>query len=236
MRITNTKDNDTNFLKILVYGDSGVGKTSLAKTIKEPTLIISSEAGLLCLKDASIDVVDISQGDDGKMIPKEGRIERLGQVYRFLQTDECKKYLWLVLDSLTEISQNAVEMLQAKYPGSGDALKLYGENYKIMRGLIKNFRDLPGVNVVFTALPATIQDENSRRFTSISMVGKMSHAIPAFFDEVFYMGIGKDKEGQTIRYLQTEKTDSITAKDRSGKLEKYEVADLDLIYNKIFKQ
>ena len=39
--------------KILVYGISGAGKTSLAKTAPGKVLVISAEAGLLSIKDAS---------------------------------------------------------------------------------------------------------------------------------------------------------------------------------------
>ena len=49
MKISTTKAVGNDALKILIYGESGSGKTTLAGTINEPTLIISAEAGLLCL-------------------------------------------------------------------------------------------------------------------------------------------------------------------------------------------
>jgi hypothetical protein len=239
MKITSTKESSDNCIKMIVYGESGVGKTSLAKTIKEKTLIVSSEAGLLCLKDAqpAIDVIDITRDDNGKAIPKENRIAKLNEVYRFLQTKEClDKYKWVFIDSLTEISQNMVEALNKEFPDRKDSLVLYGENAKRMRGLIKSFRDLPGLNVIFTALPSIEKDEHNKRYTTINMIGKIADQVAAFFDLCLYMTTVEDKEGAvTSRYLRTEKSDNLVCKDRSGCLSKFEPANIDHIYNKIFK-
>lgn len=231
MKITNTKAiAATSALKMVVYGTSGIGKTSLAKTIGEPTLLISAESGLLTLAGSDIDVIDISQDDNGNVIPKEKRIVRLGEVYQFLLSEDAKKkYRWIFIDSLTEISQNLVEALQAEYPDRKDSLVLYGENSKRLRSLVKSFRDLPHYNVVFTALSTIDKDEAGMRFTTIDLVGNFASKLPGFFDEVFFMSV--DKDGK--RFLVTETTDRAVAKDRSGKLDKLEVPDLSVISKKI---
>lgn len=239
MRVTSTSTQSLGKVKMIIYGESGAGKTSLAKTINEPTLIISSEGGLLCLQDHEppIDVIDITLDDDENLIPKEERIKRLGKVYEYLLTDECKKkYKWIFIDSLSEISQNMMEALNVEFPERKDSLVMYGENAKRMRSLVKSFRDLPCYNVVFTALQSTDKDDTNKRYTGISVVGKISEQLPAFFDEVFYMNAIEDKETNTVkRFLVTSKTDGLVAKDRSGKLERINPADLGLIASKINK-
>lgn len=231
MKISNTKGYHADRLKILVYGESGSGKTRLASTCPGRTLVISSEAGLLSLNDFDIDVIDISVDDNGEVIPKEKRINRLSEVYSYLLTEDARKiYSWVYIDSLTEISQNLIEMLQKEFPDRKDSLVLYGENSKRLRSLIKSFRDLSYYNIVMTALPLVGKDQDGYIMTRPQVVGSLSDKLPSMFDEVFFLTNDGSK-----RILITEKQDRIIAKDRSGKLESLEDADLAKIYNKIQK-
>jgi len=237
LKIQSSKQYSSDKLKILVYAPPGAGKTSLAKTIPkdEPTLIISAEAGLLCLNDSDIDVLDITQDDEGRLIPKEKRIARLGEAFQFINTPEAiKKYKWIFIDSLTEISQNMMEQLYVEFPDRASSLVMYGENSKRMRSLIKSFRDIPHYNVVMTALAEVEKDENNMRITGVSMVGSMSGKIPAYFDEVLYLAVVENKEtGETKRTLITGASDKLVCKDRSGRLAKYEEPSLAVIASKI---
>lgn len=234
IKLGSTESIGVNELKILIYGESGSGKTSLAKTINEPTLIISAEAGLLPLRGKKIDVFDITRDDDGQLVPKELRTKRLGEVYKFLLTDEGKKYKWVFIDSLSELSQNLVEQLQIEFPERKDSLVLYGELNKRTRSLVKSFRDLPGLNVVFTALSEVDKDESGMRVIQPTMIGKFANQLPALMDGVYYVHVEKNEEtGESRRVLVTQKSDRVVAKDRSGALDKVEPADLSVIAKKI---
>jgi hypothetical protein len=235
LNIVNLKDaSAASPIKMLVFGSSGIGKTSLAKTTGEPTLVISAEAGLLSIAGADVDVFDISKDSSGALLEKDKRIARLGEVYKHLLTAEAQnRWKWIIVDSITEISQNMVEKLQVEFPDAKDTLRLYGENAKLMRALIKSFRDLPHYNVVFTALSEDDKDESNKRYIGISMVGKMSQQIAGYLDEVLFYFIRKDDAGNETRLLLTQPVEGIIAKDRSGKLSKFEEPNLAAIAKKI---
>ena len=233
MKIVNTKNIGHDAIKMLIFGSSGAGKTTLANTVKEPLLIISAESGLLSLADSEIDVIDISTDDIGNIMPKERRVDRLAQCYSYLLTEEArKKYKWIFLDSLTEISQCLYDKLKQEYPDRSDTLKLYGDMAERMRSIIKSFRDLPGYNVVVTALDSIDKDESGRRFITVDLIVKISNQVTQFFDEVFYLAVVEDN-GVITRSLITGKTEKLNCKDRSGKLAFKEPADLNVVVNKI---
>lgn len=235
MLISSTKDIGVDRLKMLVFGTPGAGKTSLAGTIDEPTVVLSAEAGLLVLKDKKLDVIDLTTDNSGKLIAKENRTARLAQAYKYLETDEARaKYKWVFIDSLTEIAQNLVESLHQQFPERKDAMVLWGEYSKNMRGIIKNFRDLPYYNVVFTALSERSKDDNGTNTIGVDMSGKIAQQLPQFFDESFLLFTSKDADGNEVRKMLTRQTEnSPYTKDRSGKLEQFEAPNLAAIAKKI---
>lgn len=235
MKIISAKSFGQDSLKMLVFGQSGHGKTTLCSTSLEPTLIISAESGLLSINGSDCDVIDLATDDNGALVPKEKRIARLMDAYKFLQTEECKqKYRWICLDSLTEIGQNLVEKLQMDFPDRKDALVLWGEYSKSMRGIIKAFRDMSFYNVVFTALAIEEKDENGKKSIGIDLNGKISQQLPQFFDEVLFLHVTKNEAGDSVRRLLCNPVDAVPyAKDRSGKLDKFEEPNLAKIAMKI---
>lgn len=232
MLIQNTSTISDDRLKILVYGASGSGKTTLIGTINEPMVIISAEAGTLCLKDKKIPVIDLQSDDSGVLLPKEKRIDRLAEVYKYLRSDEAmKSYKWIALDSLTEIMQNLLEGIKAmpEFADPKMTMKLWGEYAERAKSIIKSFRDLPSYNVIMTALDKTDKDEVGVRYQAIDVQGSIGERLPAYFDEVFYLYV--DTDG--TRSLITSKSDKLLSKDRSGRLEKIEPANIETIIKKI---
>lgn len=230
MKIKNTKDIQDNYLKALIYGPPGAGKTSLVRTIANvyKTLIISAESGLLSVAGLDCDVIDITTDDAGNLIEdKKARLQRLAEIYSEINKD--KKYELIFIDSLSELSQTMVEALQKEMPDRKDSLVLWGENLKRMRALIKAFRDLKK-HVVMTCLSDIDKDETGKRFLTIDMSGKVAKEAPAMFDLVAFLKV--DAEGK--RSLITQPNESTIAKDRSGLLDPSEPADLSVIMKKIF--
>lgn len=214
----------------LVVGPSGVGKTSLARTLPEPhenILIISAEAGLLCLKGTDIDVAEVDPSSPSKS---------LETIYEALQTKEFKaKYKYVFIDSLTEIAQLIVAELKRDphWGNAKNALAMWGKFNDIMTMIIKSYRDMPDYSVIFTCLSA--QDKDGLEMVDVFNLpgSQLKSNLKAFFDLVLHYNIFVDEEGNKHRKLITDAAESVLAKDRSGSLEAYEEADLSVIINKV---
>ena len=209
--------------KLLVYGESGVGKTTLCQTAPGKTLVVSMESGLLSIKDATnLTAIEVKEASE---------IEEIAQLLENGTLD----YDTVCLDSVTEMSEILLSQEKAK---TKDPRRAYGEVIEVMIKTMRRFRDLP-LHVVFIAKQSRERDESSGMFHyQPMMVGaKLPTQIPYFFDEVLVMRSFEDEtdEGKkvTSRWLQTRLGQGYVAKDRSGKLEEFESPNLTDIINKL---
>lgn len=207
-------------VKLLVYGDSGAGKTFMASTAPA-TVILSAEAGLLSLRRFQLPVIEIQT------------VEDLVQAHLWCQQSaEAGQFQTVYLDSITEIAEvvlaNAKKLVK-------DPRQAYGELIEKMLSTIKAFRDLQGKHVVMTAKMEPFKDTLNGTVTYMaSMPGsKLGPQLPYLFDEVFRLGIGVDAQGAKYRFLQTQPDLQYSAKDRSGVLDPVEPPDLNYVFNKI---
>lgn len=219
IKITSTKDYGANGVKILVYGPAGIGKTVLCGSAPSP-IIISAESGLLSLADLDIPVIEVKTVDD------------VNEVYDWLVgSKEAEQYETPCLDSVTEIA----EVLLAQFKSEEkDPRAAYGRLADEMGRTIRNFRDIKGKNVYFSAKQVKLTDDVGVTTYAPSMPGKqLLNGLPFFFDEVLPMRIGKLESGEEYRYLQTHADMLRDGKDRSGKLAKQEEPNLTKLFNKI---
>ena len=207
-------------IKVLVYGRSGMGKTTLCGTAPEP-LIISAESGLMPLRGRRIPVIEVKT------------IKDVQEAFDWLSASKDASYIQTVcLDSLSEIAEVvlAAEKLKTK-----DPRQAFGGLIDTMIPLVKKFRDLPRLNVVVTAK----ETEVINAITGVSRVSPKAPGqtvgpeLPYLFDEVFHASTAKDNTGKTYYYLRTRADITTDAKDRSGNLDEIEYPDLTHIFNKI---
>ena len=218
IKIKSTSDVHANGIKALVYGSAGAGKTTLSASMPEP-IIISAEGGLLSIQDADIPYIEVNS------------METLREAFDYVAGPDGDKYQSVVLDSISEIGE--VVLIHEKSVNK-DGRAAYGEMASQMTSIIRAFRDLPGKNVLMTAKVEKSQDENGRVLYSPSMPGaKVGQSLPYFFDEVLALRVEKDAEGVTQRAIMCHPDGLWTAKDRSGKLEQWEAADMGAIIRKI---
>lgn len=230
MAITIQKTNQlakSHGVKMLVHGKAGAGKTRLIATMGKPDeiLMISHEAGVLSLRDVSIDTI----------VTKS--IQDVRDAHEFVMTSsDAEKYKHVAIDSVSEIAEVCLSEGKRKY---ADARQAYGELTDTMQRLIRAFRDMPGRNVYFSA-KMELRETDAGTIYQPSMPGRsLGPALPYYFDEVFCLHVdpfsseGEEGEGPR-RWLQTEFDGVHDAKDRSGALDKAgEPAHLGNIIQKI---
>lgn len=208
------------FINMLVYGNSGMGKTRLAGTADSvpemrKVLILDVEGGTLTLthSNPNVDIVRVATWKE------------VQAVYDELYAGN-HDYSTIVLDSLTEIQKfnmyNVMDDLK-KDPKNSErsidvpSMREWGINLEQMRKFVRAFRDMP-INTIFTALA---KEEKNQKTGMIhkkpSLSGKLADEVAAFLDIVCYMYV-KELDGQMQRMLLTTSTDEYVAKDRTGKL------------------
>jgi len=214
-----TKEAAAQAVKLLVYGQAGAGKTSLIPTLPTP-VILSAEGGLLSIADTNLPFIEITSMDD------------LREAYKWLTSStEAAEFESVALDSISEIAE---VVLNAEKKINKDPRAAYGAMQEQMADIIRGFRDLPGKHVYMSAKLEKTQDEMGRVLYAPSMPGnKTGQSLPYFFDEVLALRVEKDAEGMTRRALMTDGDGLWLAKDRSGKLDVWEDADLGDIIKKI---
>jgi len=204
-------------INMLVYGDSGVGKTVLAASaaaVKEmsPVLLLDVEGGTFSIREkyADVDVVRVQTWKD------------MQAVYDALFNNLT--YKTIILDSLTEIQKfsmyNIMDDLVGREPDRDPdvpGMREWGKNTEQIRKIVRAFRDLE-CNAIFTALATSDKDAKTGILkTKPSLSGKLKDEVAGFVDEVVFMY--KKIMGDDIkRLLLTSGTDQQVAKDRSDKL------------------
>jgi phage nucleotide-binding protein len=219
IQLKRTKEATAQAVKLLVYGQAGAGKTSLIPTLPKP-VILSAEGGLLSIADTNLPFIEITS------------MQELQEAYKWLTSSaEAAEFESVALDSISEIAE---VVLNAEKKINKDPRAAYGAMQEQMADVIRAFRDLPGKHVYMSAKLEKTQDEMGRVLYAPSMPGnKTGQSLPYFFDEVLALRVEKDADGNTRRALMTDGDGLWLAKDRSGKLEVWEDADLGDIIRKI---
>lgn len=208
-------------LKMLVYSKGGYGKTVMCATAGKPTLIISAEQGLISIKGAPkfVKVAKITCFDD------------LDDIYDDLSEGNipCS---WVCLDSISDVAE---VLLSEEKEMSKDGRQFYGNLADKMNKMIRKFRDLPNINVLFTCKQKRITDTDTGRTTYIpSLPGnQLTENINYMFDFVFALRIEEDDDGEPYRTLQCEPDNSYDAKSRGEFLNDFEPPNLKKLEMKI---
>lgn len=192
-------------LKVLIYGDPGVGKTTFAASAPKP-LLIDVERGSRSVLNVNnpVDVLEFRS------------IEQVEATIQFLKdgNEAFDKYETIVLDSMTEMQARLIDQQLRSLGGGAPVYKadwgVYGENTQRLRMLISAFRDIPK-NLICTAHSRPEKDDQ----TGLTIVKPfltpgLAKTVTGMFDIVGYLYI--DKKGERTMRLHPSKT--VLAKTR----------------------
>ena len=200
-------------MRMLIYGESGVGKTYLviqAIDIPElcPVLYCDCDRGTMTFASRDVDVVPINDMDD------------LLNVANYIRYHE-DEYKTVIVDCLTstylDIIQNRVSMGESRGKNADDFAPTQGDWMHAtfrMRVVIAKFKTAP-INFIATAL----SDEYTNDVTGITRIrpnlsNKIASELPKDFDIVGYM-YARARGQEATRYLQLEPFSQTAAKNRA---------------------
>lgn len=254
MRFTTTKSQDLTYIRALLIGDSGIGKTTSLLTLPtERTLIITGERGAIPLRKASYPAIQVGSWADCKAaylaIADPDKCE----------TDELKQAITsatvIAIDSLSEISAMCIRhivevdrraLMNQRTKGKSETpTNVYEdlmqmEDWGLYRDRIKSmvsaFCHLPK-HVIMTCLAGWTEDKRTgATYLAPGLNGKAAREVPAFFDLVLSMisveVAGEDGKRNERRW-QTYNDGRTIAKDSSGALEPLEETSWTKVFTKI---
>lgn len=236
MKIQNTKTIENPTINILIYGESGTGKTTFAGSSNADfkPLFLSAEKGLLSIKDLGVDYIQIDTFDDFVSVSRDIKLGKLEQ------------YNTIVLDSLTALQRLCLRYVTGDDVADFDDVKQakmqdWGKLSALMEKILVFLRNLDK-NLIVTCLAEYHTNENTMETKILPQLqGSLRQNVAAIFDEVFYSftveKTGEDGKQHTKYGICTANTGKSIGKDRSGKLPKviYD-ASFSSVYNEIHKQ
>lgn len=245
-------------IKAVVFGPSGIGKTSLLRTLKIPSLFVDLEGGDLSIADCPVDSIKLRRWEEARDLacliggpnlaaqPTEPYSsahfahvqEQLGQ-----REEVLAKYELIFLDSITVLSRMCMAWAEVQPEniakgGAKDTRGAYGMMGREMLKLLTHMQHCPDKHVVLVGILDQKMDDFNRRVWEPQMEGaKVGRELPGIVDLVLSMVAMEDpaSPGTKHRVFVTGQGNEwgYPAKDRSGRLAPVERADLQHVIDTI---
>jgi hypothetical protein len=245
-----TSNEINSFRKTLLYAHHGWGKTTQAKYMQRrygKGFLLSGESGLQSIISADIDFLPFTSWD-GVTDPAQN-LYSFKQLFAWIRSPDfaSRGYKWIMVDSLTELSDHAIATAQAeaeiaaKSAGKKvNGFDVWSEYAATMIGVCKVIRDLP-MHVVVSALARESEDgEGSRHYWPMVSGKQVQQQLAGIFDCVL-CGIRASTPATdgTVRVERSIATDEVSGwhgkvRDEKRVLKPIErTHDITVIFDKI---
>jgi hypothetical protein len=220
-----SKNTSQRYLKLLVYGAPGVGKTTFAGSAQNvddmrDVLFVDAESGSMSLAgQKDIDFVHVNSYQQVAKVyeflklhcglRKKKDYDKLARLHEQFGLSVDKEYNTVVIDSLTEVQKLVMYLIKGMEIGNVklDAMPDYtqiqewGMGLEMLRTLIRSFRDLP-MNVIFVAAEQFSEIQTGQIVRMPYFTGKLQFEVQGFLDVVGYMASRTEitEEGNAIEY------------------------------------
>lgn len=243
---------------LVIWGPSGIGKTSLLKTVTSPTLCLDLEAGLLAVQDWQGDSLPLRTWAQARDIacliggPNPAATDHQPyssrhymQVCKTYPTfDHLNTYSCLFIDSLTVASRLCLQWCKnqpealSECTGKVDLRSSYGLLARELMSWLNQFQHIPDKDIVMVGILEKRFDEFQRPFWMPQIEGsKVALELPGIVDEVISLveaPASSDKTNYPRAFVcQTINPWGYPAKDRSGRLNVLEEPHLGKLLAKI---
>jgi hypothetical protein len=241
-------------VKALVIGPTGVGKTSLLRTLDPArVLFFDVEAGDLAVQDLALDVVRINDwqgardlacriGGPNPSFPPTACYSAAHYGAIGGKLDNLDKYDTIFVDSITAVSRLAFRFAEqqpearSERTGAKDVRGAYGLLAREMLTWLHQLQHTRGKHVIFVGILEKLTDDFNRAEFHLQMEGaKVPREIGGIVDEIITMQwIDFGDHKPTRSFVCTSPNPwGYPAKDRSGRLEQIEEPHLGKLIAKL---
>lgn len=221
------------FVNMLVYADSGTGKTVFAGSDDRVLFVAPEDSGTLSAKRHG------SKADKWPVKNWNDLLEAYEYLYDEIEKNGKLPYDWVVIDSLTEMQYMAMQHIlkqvveeNASRDPDVPAIQDWQRYYIIFEKMIRAFNDL-GVNMLYTALARKVEDAEGEDFYTPDIQGKdylLSQKVASLMTSYGHMKIDLkpqivdgEETGKKLRVrrIYWEDTGASRGKDRTRTLTPY---------------